>query len=69
MGLSAGPVERRVEDYANGKRGSRSRKPPTMIISAAIAVVIGIIATGAAMLNEQPTRQHVEVEITPIRVP
>jgi len=38
-----------------------------MIISAAIvSVVIGIIATaGGAMLNYQPTRQHVEIEIAP----
>ena len=64
MGLSTGPVERRAEDYANGNRDTRSRKPLMMITSAAIAgIVIGIIATGAATLNYQPTPQHVEVEL------
>ena len=64
MGLSAGPVEGRAGSYANGNEDVRSRKPRVMIISAAIAgVVIGIIATGAATLNYQPTQQHVEVEL------
>ena len=67
MGLSAGPVEHRAENYGDGNRHIRSRKPLIMIISAAIvSVVIGIIATaGGAMLNYQPTRQHVEIEIAP----
>ena len=66
MGLSAGPVAHRPESYGNGNRDARSRKPRAMIISAAIlSAVIGLIATGAAMLDYKPTQQHVEVEITP----
>jgi len=64
MGLSASAVEHRAENYGNGNRDARSRKPLMMIISGAVAsVVIGVIATGAAVLNYQPTRQHVEVEL------
>jgi len=67
MGLSASPVERRAENYANGNRDARSRKPLVMVISAVVAsvVLIGVIATGAAVLNNQPAQQHFEVEITP----
>ena len=66
MGLSASPVERRAENYANGNREPRSRKPLILIISGAIAsIVIGIvIVAGAAVLNDKPVQQHVEVEIT-----
>jgi hypothetical protein len=64
MGLSAGPVERRAENYANGHDGSR-RKPLMPIISVAIAsVVIGtVIVAGAAILQYQPIQQHVELEL------
>ena len=67
MGLSASPVQRQAENYANGNRDARSRKTPAMVISAVIAsvVLVGVIATGAAVLNYQPAQQHVEVEITP----
>ena len=70
MGLSAGPVEYRAGDYGDGERDARRRKPLGMIISAGIAaIVIGVIATGAAMLQYEPTRQHVEIEITSVRAP
>ena len=64
MGLSAGPVERRAEHYANSRDGSR-RKPLMPIISVAIAsVVIGtVIVAGAAILQYQPIQQHVELEL------
>ena len=67
MGLSAGPVERRSENDVDGNRNTRSRKPQIIIVSAAVGTVVifGVIATSAAMFNYQPTRQHVEVEITP----
>jgi hypothetical protein len=67
MGLSAGPAERRAENYADGNRNTRSRKPLIIIVSAAAAsvVIFGVIATSAATLNYEPTRQHVEFEITP----
>ena len=46
---------------------ARTRKPLTLIVSAAVAsVVIGtVIMAGAAMLNYKPVQQHVEFEITP----
>jgi hypothetical protein len=31
----------------------------------ASVVVLGVIATGAAILDYQPAKQHVEIEITP----
>ena len=66
MGLSAGPVEHRAENYGDGNRHIRSRKLMMIISAAIVSVVIGIIATaGGAMLNYQPTRQHVETEIAP----
>jgi len=66
MGLSAGPVEHRAENYGDGNRHIRSRKLMMIISAAIVSVVIGIIATaGGAMLNYQPTRQHVEIEIAP----
>jgi len=67
MGLSASPVERRAENYANGNHDVSRRKPMMLIISAAIAsVVIGsVIVAGAAVLNYEPVRQHVEFQITP----
>jgi hypothetical protein len=66
MGLSAGPVKHRAENYGDGNRHIRSRKPLMIISAAIVSVVIGIIATaGGAMLNYQPTRQHVEIEIAP----
>ena len=65
MGLSASPVERRAESYADGNVGRR--KPLMLIISSAVAsvVIACIVVAGAAMLNYQPVQQHVEVEITP----
>ena len=64
MGLSAGRVECRAENYGN--RDARSGKPRAMIISAAIlSALIGVVATGVAMLDYKPAQQHVEVEITP----
>ena len=66
MGLSAGPVEHRAENYGDGNRHIRSRKLMMIISAAIVSVVIGIIATaGGAMLNYEPTRQHVEIEIAP----
>ena len=67
MGLSAGPVEGRAENYANGNRANGSRKPLMLIISVGFAslVVAGVIVAGAAVLNYEPVQQHVEVEITP----
>jgi len=67
MGLSAGPAEHRAEKYGNGNRDARSHKRLVMIMSAGLASVVmaGVIATGAAMLNYEPTRQHVEIEIAP----
>ena len=65
MGLAAGPAAHRAEGYGNGNRDARSRKPRVMIILAAIlSALIGVVATGAAMLDYKPTQQHVEVEIT-----
>ena len=70
MGLSAGPVKYRAGDDGDGDRHARSRKPLVMIISAGMAaIVIGAVATGAAMLQYEPTRQHVEIEITSVRAP
>ena len=66
MGLSAGPVEHRAENYGDGNRHIRSRKLMMIISAAIVSVVIGIIATaGGAMVNYEPTRQHVEIEIAP----
>jgi len=66
MGLSAGPVEHRAENYGDGNRHIRSRKLMMIISAAIVSVVIGIIATaGGAMLNYEPTRQHAEIEIAP----
>jgi len=66
MGLSAGPVECRAENYANGNRDASSRKPLMLVISAAIAsvAVAGVIVAGAAVLNYKPVQQHVEVDMT-----
>jgi hypothetical protein len=65
MSLFASPVERRAENYANGNHNASRRKPLMLIISAAVAsVAIGtVILAGAAILQYQPTRQHVEVEL------
>jgi hypothetical protein len=66
MGLSAGPVERRAENYANGNGDAINRKPLVLFISAAIASVAGagFIVAGAAVLNYKPVQQHVEIDIT-----
>ena len=67
MGLSASAMDRRAGNKANGKHDARTRKPLTLIVSAAVAsVVIGtVIMAGAAMLNYKPVQQHDEFEITP----
>ena len=67
MGLSASAMDRRAGNKANGKHDARTRKPLTLIVSAAVAsVVIGtVIVAVAAVLNENPVQQHVEFEITP----
>ena len=63
MGLSAGAIDSRAGDRANG---NATKRKPLMIISAAVAsVVIGsAILAGAAVLNYKPVQQHVEIDIT-----
>ena len=66
MGLSASAMDRREENYANGKHDASRRKPLKLIISVAVAsVAIGTVMAGAAVLNYEPVQQHVEFEITP----
>ena len=67
MGLSASAMDRRAENYANGKHDASRRKPLMLIVSAAVAsVAIGtVVLASAAVLNYEPVQQHVEFEITP----
>jgi hypothetical protein len=67
MGLSASAMDRRTENYTNGKHDASGRKPLMLIVSAAVAsVAIGtVVLAGAAVLNYEPVKQHVEFEITP----